>query len=83
MRIFISNCPTGNVLQNKRTNECILYKQTKSKGKLKQAEKLKSREMRDDVEGWRLKVEEWRMKDEGRGDVEKLILKGWGGFVTD
>ena len=35
MRIFISNCPTGNVLQNKRTNECILYKQTKSKGTIK------------------------------------------------
>ena len=39
MRIFISNCPTGNVLQNKRTNECILYKQTKSKGKLKKFKK--------------------------------------------
>ena len=30
-----------------------------------------------------MKFEGWQIKDEGGGDVEKLILKGWGVFVMD
>ena len=44
----------------------------------KQAEKLKSRKMKDFEGWWRWKM----MKDDG-GKVEWLILRGWGGFVTD
>ena len=52
----------------------------------KQAEKLKSREMKD-VEGcWRMMKDDegwWRMMKDDGGKVEWMILKCWGGFVTD